>query len=337
VRRRRLLAPAFALALLSLTAGGAFAQKSLTWTAGQPGGVWFDISTGMAALLREKASLEVKVIPGGGAQNPVIVDRGGAEIGLGTSPLLVAASRAEDPYQNRKMASLKALAGNMSTSFIHFYVSADLAISNLTMDEIFRGRKPVRLAIPKPGTADVWVFEKIMAFYGLCAPDKIADCYKSWEEAGARLLRASYADQAAMFRNRKVDGVFAIVALPGMSITMASEGRRLVLLPCPEPLIERLAELGIGRGVIPPGTYPKAVGSAERVTSATMGTTVIVSAEMTENLAYTITKTINDNVDRVRQLHESLAVYEPSKGWLDLGISLHPGAERYYRERGWLQ
>jgi hypothetical protein len=38
----------------------------------------------------------------------------------------------------------------------------------------------------------------------------------------------------------------------------------------------------------------------------------------------------------LRKLHESLADYDPSKGWLHLGVPLHPGAERYYREKGWL-
>jgi uncharacterized protein len=277
------------------------------------------------------------VIPGGGAQNPVLVDRGDAAIGLGLPPLLGAAARAEDPYRDRKLTSLQGLVGNMSVNFFHFYVATDLAIARLSLEEIFRGKKPIRLAIPKPGTSDVWMFEKIMEFYGLCGPGKIADCYKSWEEAGAKLVRASYADQAVMFRDRKVDGAFAVLALPANSVAAASEGRRLTFLPCPQALAEHLARFGLGQGVIPTGTYPKAVGGRESVSSATMGTTIIVSAAMADDLAYTITKTINDNADRVRKLHESLADYDPSKGWLQLGVALHPGAARYYREKGWLQ
>ena len=323
--------------LLGLLAGPAFAQQTLTWTAGALGGGWYDISTGVAALLREKANLNIRVIPGGGAQNPVLVDKGDATIGLGLPSLLGAAVRGEDPYSRRKMESLRALAGNMSPNFLHFYVAGDSALAKLTLEEIFRGKRPIRLAIPKPGTADVWVLEKIMTFYGVCTPGRIADCYKSWEEAGARLLRGSYADQLAMFKGRKVDGVFAILAVPADAVTAASEGRKLTLLPCPQPLLEHLAGFGLGEGVIPGGTYPRAVNGAESVSAARMGTTVIVSAAMSDDLAYTITKTINDNVDRVRKLHPSLADYDPSKGWLRLGLALHPGAERYYREQGWLR
>ena len=330
-----------AAALLALLTGTAFAQQAgslqaIMWTAGALGGGWFDISSGLAALLREKANLTIRVIPGGGAQNPVLVDKGDAAIGLGLPPLLGAALQGQDPYR-RKMESIRALAGNMSPNVLHFYVAADSALAKLTLEEIFRGRKPIRLAIPKPGTSDIWVLEKIMTFYGLCSAGRIGDCYKSWEELGARLLRGSYADELAMFKGRKVDGVFAILALPAEAVTAASEARKLTLLACSPPLLEHLAGFGLGAGVIPGGTYPKAVGGSESVSAATLGTTIIVSATMNDDLAYTITKTINDNVDRVRKLHPSLADYEPAKGWLRLGLALHPGAERYYREQGWLQ
>ena len=50
-----------AAALLALLTGTALAQQAgswqaITWTAGALGGGWFDISSGLAALLREKAT-----------------------------------------------------------------------------------------------------------------------------------------------------------------------------------------------------------------------------------------------------------------------------------------
>jgi TRAP-type uncharacterized transport system substrate-binding protein len=68
-----------------------------------------------------------------------------------------------------------------------------------------------------------------------------------------------------------------------------------------------------------------------------MGTTITVHANMKPDLAYTITKTINDNPDRVHKIHGSLADYDPSKGHMFLGAPLHPGAERYYKEKGYVK
>jgi TRAP transporter TAXI family solute receptor len=328
---------ALSMTFLVAIAGGVFAQRTFTWAAGPAGGGWYAISTGMAHILRDKVDLSVKVVPGGGAQNPVLVDRGEAEIGMSVRPLLEAATRGETPYRGTKLENVRALAGNMSPTVVHFYVGADSPFAKMTLEEIVRGKKPIRLAIPKPGTSDVWVLEKTMEFFGLCEPGKTTDCYKSWESVGAKFVRGSYAEQAVDFKERKVDGVFAILALPAEAVTDASERRALTLLACPQPLLEALAAFGLDRGVIPAETYPKAVNASANVMSATMGTTIIVSAAMTDDVAYTITKTINDNADRWRGLHPSLADYDPSKGWLHLGVALHAGAERYYREQGWLR
>ncbi len=256
---------------------------------------------------------------------------------MGLPPLLGAAQRGEDPYPGQKMEHLRALAGNMSLNTFHFYVAADSPFAKMTMDEIFRGKKPIRLAISKPGSSDVWVFEKVMEFYGYCQAGKTADCYKTWEAAGTKFFRGSYSEQAGAFKDRNVDGTFTFLALPGASITEASVGRELKLLAFPKPLLEYLGKFGLGEGTIPAGTYPKAVNGNEPVVSATMGTTITVNAKMANDLAYTITKTLNENVDRVRKIHGSLSDYDPAKGYLYLGVALHPGAEKYYREKGYLK
>jgi TRAP transporter TAXI family solute receptor len=334
---KRSLVAVLTMALVATLAAGAPAQQSMTWTAGAVGGGWYAISGGMAELLREKAGLNIKVIPGGGTQNPLLVEKGDAELGMGLPPLLGAAVRGEDPYPGQKNPDLRALAGNMSLNTFHFYVAADSPYAKMSIEEIVKGKKPIRVAISKPGSSDVWVFEKLMEFYGLCAPSKIDDCYKNWEAAGAKFFRGSYSEQAGAFKDRNVDGTFTFLALPGASITEASVGRDLKLLAFPKPLIDFLGTFGMGAGTIPAGTYPKAANGNEPVATATMGTTITVNAKMPNDTAYLITKTLNDNVDRVRKIHGSLADYDPSKGYLYLGVALHPGAEKYYREKGWLK
>jgi hypothetical protein len=330
----------FVFALIALSAAGVdetAAQPTLTWASGLAGGGWETIANGMATLVHEYAGLDVRVVSGGGTQNAVLVQRGDAAIGLGMPPLLGAAARGEDPYAGRQMADLRALAGNMSPSALHFYVAADSPFARMTIEEIVSGRKPIRLSLAKPGTADVWVMEKVMAYYGLCAPDRPANCYKSWEAEGAAFLLRSYAEQTVAFRDRHVDGGFALLGVPATSIVEASVGRPLVLLPLSTPLIEHLARFGFTAGAIPPGSYPKAVNGSDTVLSAMVGTTIAVSAKMPDDIAYRIARSINDHPEGVRQIHPSLAGYDPSKAWLNLGVALHPGAERYYRERGWLK
>lgn len=325
MRRLIVLSLVFALSLWAIPAWAQ--QQSLTWTAGPLGGGWYQMAGGFAELLREKGGLNVKVVPGGGTQNPPIINKGDVDMGWGLPPILNAALNGEDPYPGQKMENLRAIAGSMSLNTFHMYVGVDTPYRS--MDEIFKGKKPVRLAISPSGTSDEWVFRKVLVYY--------ETSYKDMEAAGAKFFRGSYTEQAGLFKDRNVDGTFTFLALPGAAVTEASVGRSLRLLSFPEPLLEFLGKFGLGRGAIPPGTYPKAANANETVTSATMGSTIVVNAKVPDDVAYAIAKTINENVDRVRKIHASLAPYDPASGHKATGLPLHPGAERYYREKGYLK
>ena len=61
---------------------------------------------------------------------------------------------------------------------------------------------------------------------------------------------------------------------------------------------------------------------------------------MSDDLAYTIVKTICEKTDKLKAAHKALAGFDCSKEvWKEEvnGLPLHAGAARYYRERGWLK
>ena len=141
-----------------------------------------------------------------------------------------------------------------------------------------------------------------------------------------------------MFKDRNVDGIASIfLGLPAAAVTEASVGRSVKLMAASEPLLQHLGKFGIGTGVIPPGTYPKAANANDSVVTPTFGSTIVVSAKLPDSLIYSMAKALNDNAEQVRTLHASLKPYDPSKAWMALGVPLHPGAERYYREKGYLK
>src|SRR3989442_12929183 len=133
------------------------------------------------------------------------------------------------------MPDLRALAGNMSLNTFHFYVGADTPYAGVTMDDIFKGKKPIRLAISKPGSSDVWVFEKVMEHYGLS--------YKDWEAAGARFFRGSYTEQAGALKDPHGDGPFPFLGRPGAPATGASVGRSLKPPAFPDPRLPMPGQL----------------------------------------------------------------------------------------------
>jgi hypothetical protein len=234
-----------------------------------------------------------------------------------------AAWNGEDPY-NRKHENLRAIAGGMSLNFFHFYLGADG--SQKTMDEVFEQKKGLRIAMSTTGTSDEWVFRKVLAHY--------KTDYKALEAAGFKFFRGSYAEQASQFKDRNVDSVFTFLAVPAAAVTEASVGRSLKIMNFPPALLESLSKYGIGSGKIKPGAYPKAANAGEEVTTATAGSVIITNKSLPDETAYRIAKAIHENLDMFRKVHGSLVPYELKHAITGTGIPLHPGAVKYYKEKG---
>jgi TRAP transporter TAXI family solute receptor len=314
------------MALLVLATSLAQAQ-TLTWTAGGVGGGWYTIAGGISNIINEKAGgITVKVIPGGGMQNPSLVNKGDCELGWGLPFMNAAAWNGEDPYTT-KHADLRAIAGGMSMNYFHFYLGAEVPYK--TMDEVFKQKKAIRIGISPAGTSEEWVFRKVLAHY--------KTDYKDLEAAGFKFFRGSYAEQAGQFKDRNIDGVFTFLALPAAAVTEATIGRSLKIINFAPGVLESLTKYGIGAGKIPPGTYPKAANASEDVTTAIAGSVIITNKNLPEDVAYRIAKAIHENLDQFRKIHGSLAPYELRNAVTGTGLPLHPGAEKYYREKGVLK
>jgi TRAP transporter TAXI family solute receptor len=301
-------------------------QVTLTWTAGGAGGGWYSIAGGIATIIKEAdADIVIKVIPGGGLQNPAVVASKGAEIGWGLPFLNAAAYKGMAPFE-KPLEELRALAGGMSMNYFHFYVDAESPLNS--MDEIFGQKKKVRLAISQAGSSDTWVLERVLDSYKTSIPDL--------EKAGFTFLRGNYAFQANQFKDQNADGVFTFLAIPGAAVTEASVGRKLKLIDFSESSLKHLEQFGITKGKIPAGTYEKAANTKDVVT-AVAGSVITVHKDMSDELAYRLTKAFNDSYEKVRKVHSSMETYEIKDGPTGCGLPLHPGAIKYYKEKGLLK
>ena len=322
--KKRILLAVMVLGFFTVSAAWA---QTLTWTAGNVGGGWYTIGGGIANIINEKSGgITVKVIPGGGVQNPSLVDKGECELGWGLPFMNAAAANGEDPY-SKKHETLRAIAGGMSLNYFHFFMGAESPFK--TMDEIFGQKKAIRIALSTAGTSEEWVFRKVMAHY--------KTDYKALEAVGFKFFRGSYAEQASQFKDRNVDAVFTFLALPAAAVTEASVGRSLKVMPFSQGLLKSLSQYGIEGGVIKGGTYPKAANANEDVLTATAGSVIITNKSLPDDVAYRITKAIHDNLDLFRKVHGSLATYELKDAITGTGLPLHPGAAKYYKEKGILK
>ncbi|WP_197282155.1 TAXI family TRAP transporter solute-binding subunit [Dethiosulfatarculus sandiegensis] len=324
---RKLLALTLALGVILCCAPAlAGNQITLTWTAGGAGGGWYGMAGGIASIIHQAdPDIVIKVVPGGGVKNPAVISVGSADIGWGLPFMNAAAYEGMAPF-GQKLKNLRAIAGGMSMNYFHFYVGAESGVKSL--DQIFGQKKPIRMAISQAGSSEVWVFDRVLEHYDTNIKDL--------KDKDFHFARGNYSFQANQFKDNNVDAVWTFLALPGASVTEASVGRDLKLVAFPEDVLNSLAKFGILKGTIPQGTYPKAANQSDVVT-ARSGSVITVSADMSDDLAYRLTKAFNENVDKVSKVHASLKDYKPAHGVTGCGVPLHPGAIKYYKEKGILK
>ena len=87
---------------------------------------------------------------------------------------------------------------------------------------------------------------------------------------------------------------------------------------------------------MPPDTFKN---QSKAVSTVGFPTVLITNKDLPERIAYTVTKTVVENKDALVRAHAGLAEFDPRTAWQPdkVGIPLHPGAEKAYREKGWMK
>ena len=107
------------------------------------------------------------------------------------------------------------------------------------------------------------------------------------------------------------------------------------LLPLPDGLRNFLIkEKALAPGVIAAGSY----GIVEKeLPTCSVKSGIIVSKNVPSETVYKLVKAWSENSDRVRAIHKSVAQWDPRNAWEDAGGPLHPGAEKYFKEKGYIK
>ena len=145
------------------------------------------------------------------------------------------------------------------------------------------------------------------------------------------------AEQSAALCDNQIDAMIYTVGHPSGSIQEATTACDSVLVNVNGPAIDKLiAENAYYRkATIPGGMYR---GTDEDVTTFGVGATFVTSADVSEEAVYTVVKAVFDNFDDFRGLHPAFANLDPKEmATAGLSAPLHPGAAKYFKEKGLIE
>ena len=314
------------LCSLVLSLGAAGYAINLKATAGGVGGVWYTTLAGISEIVHgQYPDITIRVVPGGGLINQPRVGTGEAELGFTFPPQAFAARNGNDPF-SEKYPDIRLICTGLGYSYLTFVVAKETGITSI--EEIIQRKYPLRLAVERRGTTDEWACRKTLEYYGVT--------YEDIEEWGGKVYHAGYGDQATLFKDRHVDAIFENIAIPASAIMEAKIAREIRLLPFPKGLADYLHETyAFAKGKIPGGSYGGVV--EWDYPSLSSSGTIMVNKDVPEDAVYKITMALLENADKVHAIHASCESFVPEMAWKDVGGPLHPGAERAYKEKGYIK
>ncbi len=293
-------------------AAGAAQAQQLKLMTGPQGGSWYPLG-GAIANIGEKAGLKVQVLPGAGIANVKGVQAGKADLGFANSISTVDGVAGRAPF-DAKASNVC----NVATLYPQYFQVVANADANIKSIADFKG-KGVALQ-PKGNTAE-FISQQVLQVYGLKYDDL------------ARTSFVSYTDAVSLMKDNNAQAFTLGTAVPASAIMDLASARDITIIGIPDDKLAAMKKLNPGytKLIIHAGSYPKQTQDVQTIGYATH---VIARCDLDEAIVYKVLKGMVDNKADLAVIAKDMAATTPKMMAEDIGVPMHKGAIKYYKEAG---
>jgi uncharacterized protein len=303
--------------LLTSTATGS-AQTFVRMLAGPAGGSWYPLGAKIMEVIdREIPQVATSNGPGGGIGNVRDVDAGNAEIGWTFGFTAHQGYRGEGPFK-RAHTNVRHFA-SLYTGLLHTAVPRR---SDIRSYGDLKGRN---ISPGQTFTAGYQMFVEILREYGVTIDDL--------KRAGGTVHHVSFSDSVALMKDGHVQAYTAAVEPPHSTFIDLNFSMGIRFLPVDEPVAQTLLQKNPGyvRAVIPRDAYERLEADVPTIGAPV---TLVVHKDLPDDLVYRMARAMWDHhaeIAAVRDIWKEVRLEHALQG---AGAPLHPGARRFYDERG---
>lgn len=291
---------------------------------GSTGSTWYTIGSALA----ERANLQfeghpITAVPGaGGASNPVRVSMTGIDLGISYGPFLSAAFRGEPPFRE-PLPQLRTVA---SLIFNTLHVLARPGLGVESAGDIAAMKGSLRLGSGPPGSGELFCLTALL--------EGMDSSLDAWRKQGHVLRLAGTGQRFDDWKDDRLDIALTFVNDPSPQLTELQVTRPARFLSLSPELRRALEERWGFRAVtVPADTYPN---QEYPVQTVALPSILFAVDQVDESIVYAVTKALYENQAYLTKVHPGFARWDPRAVPDDLPVPLHPGARRYYEERGML-
>jgi TRAP transporter TAXI family solute receptor len=306
-----------ALVAFSIATPWALAAPKIIGIAGGPnGGAYYPLSIGVGKIIEEnlegfKADVAVTAVA---IANCTLVGTGEMDMGLTNGDAAYEAFTGTGRYAKGKLPDIRILFGGVPGGAFHVVVAEDSPITSLSQ------MKGKRVAIGPQGGTTEDLAPKLLKYYGI-------------DKGDMKLTYISYSDGIQALSDGQVDVAMLTSPIPAQAVKqLASVGRMKFRILGIEP--DKAEEFikdnpFFARFTLPANIY----GLGQEIPTVATTNIMAVNAKLDTETVYKITKAFFENMEIMYKAHPS-ARRITLKAAPVTYVPLHPGAEKYYREKG---
>ncbi|WP_068312201.1 TAXI family TRAP transporter solute-binding subunit [Polycladidibacter hongkongensis] len=253
---------------------------------------------------------------GGSVYNINTIQAGELEFGVAQSDVQANAYEGRAQWDGKPFEGVRAVF-SVHPEPVTMLAGKDAGISNYTD---LKGKK-VNIGNPGSGQYATW---QLLEKEGIVKTDDLALATElKSAEAGAALC------------DGKIDAYYWLVGHPSAATqeTVSTCDAQLVNVegPAIDALLDKYSFYR--KATIPAGMY----NNDKDINTFGVGATIVTSDKVSDDVVYTVVKSVFENFDDFKKLHPAFANLKPEEMIKDsLTAPLHPGAVKYYKEKGWM-
>jgi len=306
------------LSITLFTIPGSCKEFLTLGTAGS-GGTWYYVGTGICKVVNQYLP-EVKITPeatAGGVENVRAISKG--KMPIAYTHLVDINSELNKTVKPSDF--LLVLAGHPSVTHVSVQKNSPFNTTN----DAFKV-KGLKMGVGEPGSAIQAQSKSFLAVFGLTFSDVKAAALSQSEQVNA--MKDGTIELAMLGSGCPVSSVMDLASTTGVKI-----------LEVPDDFFDKVKKIESSwiRFTIPAKTYS---GIDKPIKTTAVPSYIIVKNGLDEDLVYKITKTILEHSEEIGQVHKAGAEYNLKNAlrYTDIpvgyGIKFHPGAIKYYKEKG---
>jgi uncharacterized protein len=291
-----------------------YAADNLVLATGGTAGTYYPFGGAMAKIWNSKIK-DMNVTAqtsGASAENVRLVNKKEVELALVQSDTLDFAFNAKEAFKE-PLKAMSAIAV-LYPEIVQVVVGAASPIKSIAD---LKGKK---VGVGAPGSGTEANFRQLLDAYGM-----------KKEDVNAQFL--SFSESAEAYKDKHIDAFIVTAGIPNAGIMDVATQNEIRILNIPADITAKLTKKYpfLGAVKVPANTYK---GQTAEVSTVAVNAVLICGSTLSEKMVYNLTKALFENQAELAAAHAKGKELNIKTAVTGVSIPYHPGAVKYYKEKG---